>query len=497
MNNNTSEKKQILLLMAIGLVVRFALLPFSQTIDADAVTRIFMAYNWLNDPSLITSAVWLPLHLYFNAAAIWISGDLVNGPKIMNILFAVATVIPLYKFVRNEFNREGAFFATLTYLFIPIIIRNSLQALSGIPYAFFIVLALYYLSQGRKTQQQLKYGILAGLAITLAGGFRYEAWLLIAVFTGILFFQKQWKMMIAFMVFSMIVPGFWMAGCYIDKGDIFYGPNGAYQWNVVLSGVNDSISFEQYIRRIFFFTVSWFFLLTPVVAFLTVFYTIKNRKNPAISRNTWLWIIPFVVLYLIFIYKALEGTLLLQHRFTLSLILTSLPFYALMFQDGKFLKIKRIIAVSVVVLSIPYSFLNRDINSLPRLKDQGTVDLVELINSKTTDPANESFIIDFIGWENTYYLSLKSDILPENIFRVNGATHGKVYVKFLKKVLDGRAEGFLLLKNEKSKLDEHFEQQNDSLIVIEKAGVKLHLKELVYTDKKMKVFRYHLEDFKN
>ena len=479
--------------MAIGLLVRLIILPFSQTIDADAVTRIFMAYNWLRDPELITSAVWLPLHLYFNAAAIWLSGDLVFGPKIMNILFAVATVPPLYKFVKNEFNSEGAFWVTLTYLFVPIIIRNSLQALSGIPYAFFIVSAMYFLSQGRKTQQQIKYGIFAGLAITLAGGFRYEAWLLIAVFTAVLFFQKQWRMMIAFMLFSMIVPTFWMVGCYIDEGDIFYGPNGAYRWNVIISGVNDNLNLEKYIRRTFFFFVSWIFLLTPVVSFLIVFYTIKSRKLKSISRETWLWLIPFVVLFFMFIYKALNGTLLLQHRFTLSLILMSLPFYALMFQEGKNLKVKRIIALAVVILFIPYSFLNRDINSIPRLKDQGMVELVDLINSQTIDPQNEGLVLDFVGWQNTYYLSLKSDIIPENIFRVNGAVNGKVYLKPLKRVFVNNNDGFLLKRqNKKSKLDEFLVPLNDSVIDIKQTKMQLHLKE-IYSSDKVKIFRYKVE----
>lgn len=483
--------------MAIGLVIRLIILPISQTIDADAVTRIFMAYKWLKDPELITSAVWLPIHLYFNAAVIWLSGgDLVFAPKGMNILFAVATVPPMYKFVKNEFNSEGAFWVTLTYLFVPIVIRNSLQALSGIPYAFFIVLAMYFLSQGRKTQQQIKYGIFAGLAITLAGGFRYEAWLLIAVFTAVLFFQKQWKMMIAFMIFSMIVPGFWMVGCYIDEGDIFYGPNGAYRWNVVISGVNDHMTFEKYFRRTFFFFVSWFFLLTPVVSFLIVYFTIKSRKLKSISRDTWLWLIPFGVLFLMFIYKALNGTLLLQHRFTLSLILTSLPFYALMFQEEKSMKAKRIVALTVVILFIPYSFLNRDINAIPRLKDQGMVDLVNLINSKTTDPQHEGLVLDFIGWQNTYYLSLKSDILPENIFRVNGATNGKVYFQFLKKVFVDNDAGFLLKRqNKKSKLDQYLDQVNDSTIIIEKAKLELHLKE-VYADKKVRLYRYRTAEEK-
>ena len=484
--------------MAIGLVVRLIILPFSQTVDADAVTRIFMAYNWLRNPELITSAVWLPLHLYFNAAAIWLSGDLVFGPKIMNILFAVATVPPLYKFVKNEFNSEGAFWVTLTYLFVPIVILNSLQALSGIPYAFFIVSAMYFLSQGRKTQQQIKFGIFAGLAITLAGGFRYEAWLLIAVFSGVLFLQKQWKMMIAFMLFSMIVPTFWMVGCYIDEGDIFYGPNGAYRWNVVISGVNDNMTFDKYVKRTFFFFVSWILLLTPVVSFLIVFYSVKSRKLKSVSRSTWLWLIPFIVLFLMFIYKAINGTLLLQHRFTLSLILTSLPFYALMFQDGKSLKIKRIIALAVVILFIPYSYINLDkysfinggVHSIPRLKEQGMLRLVDLINSQTIDPKNEGLVLDFIGWQNTYYLSLKSDIIPENIFRVNGAAHGKVYFKFLKRVFVNNDEGFLLKrKNKKSKLDEYLIPLNDSVIDIKKTKMQLHLKE-IYSGDRVKIFRY-------
>jgi len=193
-----------------------------------------------------------------------------------------------------------------------------------------------------------------------------------------------------------------------------------------------------------------------------------------------------------FIYKAINGTLLLQHRFTLSLILTSLPFYALMFQEEKSLKAKRIVALAVVVLFIPYSFLNRDINSIPRLKNQGMVDLVNLINSKTIDPQHEGLVLDFVGWESTYYLSLKSDILPENIFRVNGAAHGKVYFAFLKKVFVNNEEGFLLKKKKKSKLDQYLKQVNGSLIMIEKAKLELQLEE-IYSDKKMKLFRYKAE----
>jgi hypothetical protein len=104
MTVRSESTKQIFWLVLIGLIVRLVALPFVHTDDADAVTRVFMAYKWLQEPHWIVSDVWLPLHLYMNAFIIRLSGgDLIYAPKLVNILFAVATVIPLYKFTENEF----------------------------------------------------------------------------------------------------------------------------------------------------------------------------------------------------------------------------------------------------------------------------------------------------------------------------------------------------------------------------------------------------------
>ncbi|RLD45185.1 MAG: hypothetical protein DRI89_01865 [Bacteroidetes bacterium] len=169
-----------------------------------------------------------------------------------------------------------------------------------------------------------------------------------------------------------------------------------------------------------------------------------------------------------------------------------MPFYALFFEDGKSLKTKRKIALWVVILLIPYSFLNYDIYAVPCLKDQGVVDLVELINSKTEDPQQEGLVVDFIGWENTYFLALKTDIIFRNIFQVNGAEHEKVNLKILKKVLLKNKEGFLLKNNNDSKLEEYLMQKNDSLIVVEKANLQLQIKP-IYSDEKMTLYQYKIE----
>lgn len=121
------------------------------------------------------------------------------------------------------------------------------------------------------------------------------------------------------------------------------------------------------------------------------------------------------------------------------------------------------------------------------------VDLVELINSKTSDPQHEGLVLDFIGWENSYYLSLKTDIVFRNIFQVSGAEHEKVDLKLLKKKLLKNKAGFLVINKEYPKLNQHLTQLNDSLVLIEKADLQLQLNE-IYIDDKMNVYQYKVSN---
>jgi len=479
MTVRSESTKQIFWLVLIGLIVRLLALPFVHTDDADAVTRVFMAYKWLQKPHWIVSDVWLPLHLYMNAFIIRLSGgDLIYAPKLVNILFAVATVIPLYKFTENEFKtRDGAFFVSLTYLFIPIVLRNSFYALSGIPYAFFIALAMYLLSQGKKLKQPVKYGMLAGLTMTIAGGFRYEAWLLIAVFTLILLLQKQWKMMVVFWVFAMIFPAIWMAGSYMEHGDLFYGSNGAYRWNVVLSGVNDEVSWKMKAWRLVYFPLMYFLMITPVIFTGMVYYLYKSFKNKELKTGTVWWLLPFSITLLTFIYKASNGTLLLQPRFTLSLIITSIPFYGLAFKDGRYKKLIRIIAWVVILLLIPYSYLlssirfpytdAQKVDAFPRVQDKTTDNILEIIQAEKDKNDSLVLVQDFIGWDKTYFIGIRSGIAPDHIFFVNGARHGKVYAADMARVVNKSDKGILVKKN-RSKMDRHIYFLNDSVVEVRK-----------------------------
>ena len=493
--NKLSSNKQIGLIIVIGLIIRIVALPFVHTTNADAVSRIIIAYKWLQNPYFTISDVWLPLHHYLNAFIIWVSGgDLIYSLKILQILFAVATAIPLYKFTLNEFKTtEGAFFVSLTYLFIPIVVRNSFQVLSGIPSAFFIAASMYFLSQGKKLDKPIKYGVLAGLSMTIAGGIRYEAWLLIAVFTLVLLLQKQWKMVLFFWVFAMIFPFFWMTGGYIVHGDLFYGSHGAYRWNITMMGGNDNFNWRMLCWRLVYFPITYGILMTPLITIATLYYTIKSVKKREPEMSIIWWLLPFVVLMIAFIYKAVNGTLLLQPRFVILLLITSIPFYALVFMNKDHLKAKKIIAWVIIILILPYSYLGaRNIQAFPRIKDKTTLDLLKIIHNEVDKNGTQSLILDFIGWDNTYFIWLRSGVAPDNIFIVNGAKYGKVNASELAKKIEKNKTGIIVKKNE-SKMDEYFHFLNDTVLEVRKVANYLYLKPIIINSR-ITLYKYKSGD---
>src|SRR5690606_9282366 len=136
-----------------------------------------------------------------------------------------------------------------------------------LPHAFFIALALNSISKSIRFNDY-KQSIYAGLFITIASGFRYEAWLLIAIFILIYLLFKKYILVFVFWSFSMIFPLFWMIGNYIVHDDFLYGLSGAYNWNINIEGVNDEVVFGHKVERFLYFPFSWFFLFSPFLFFL-------------------------------------------------------------------------------------------------------------------------------------------------------------------------------------------------------------------------------------
>src|SRR5689334_595477 len=187
-NTERNTLKWLLIVIIVGVIIRLLALPFSMTNEADAVSRMLIAWDWLSAPKLISSGVWGPLHTYLIALPLALTHDSIVAPILFHILFSVITAIPLYFFTRNEFNNSRArLFVAAAYMFYPIAVRSSLMTTAEPPFGFFLALSLYFLSAARKPGANWKQVYIAGLSLTFAGMLRYEAWLLIPVLALSLF----------------------------------------------------------------------------------------------------------------------------------------------------------------------------------------------------------------------------------------------------------------------------------------------------------------------
>ena len=457
-----NHRKNMLLIAFLALVVRLIILPWSQTVHADAGSRILIALGWLTNPHYITDGYWGPLHHYLNAFFLWLFPGWVIGPKALNITLATLTVLPLYGFTRNLFsNTKGAFFVALAYAFSPLVVRNSFQALAGVSYAFFVVSSMYFLSEGLK-KGDLRNAAFAGLAITLAAATRYEAWVIIAAFTLVGLLHKQFKFTTVFWLAAMLFPGTWMIGNQLEFGDFLYSVNQNDVWNIQMEGINDKVDSVKLIERIVFFPMSFMLIVSPIATVLLLFglgWAILKKK---LSKEQVIWIVPFLVMAAIFVQKAYVGTLMMQHRFTLTWMILLLPFLALVFIHPKWQNAKSILLIVSVLTAIPLSFtwvywqhtkylgqtnlafaldeltigMSHEIEAIPLLRSEVTEQLVAEI--KKNSIPNHGLILDFMGWDKTCYTATRSEI---SSYQTNGAKYGEIDFQSLNDFLNENPKG--------------------------------------------------------
>ena len=104
---NTPRQRDLLLLTCIALGLRWLMMPWAETVDADAVSRIFLAKQWSLTPGWISEGVWGPFHFYLFGSAFWVSNDHVWVSSFLQILISGLTVIPLYLLGNRIHGRWG------------------------------------------------------------------------------------------------------------------------------------------------------------------------------------------------------------------------------------------------------------------------------------------------------------------------------------------------------------------------------------------------------
>jgi 4-amino-4-deoxy-L-arabinose transferase-like glycosyltransferase len=435
-----SRQKQVYLLCILLLITKLCLLPFAQTVHPDAVSRVFGAIEWMNDPHWIKSAIWCPFHFYLNGIALSIWNNPIYTPKLLNIVFSCLTLIPFFHFVKREFNESGALIATIFLAICPILFRNSFLALAGTSYLFFLVLSTNYLSKALR-DKRLFYSVLSGLTIGIAAGIRYEAWLLMMVYWLILVLKKEWRHSFVYGSIAVIFPVIWLITNWIETGDPLFGIHANYTWTLDIMGNNDSVDLESHLRRIWFFPFSFMIALGPPAAFITIKMIFSSYKT---VRSAALWSIPFWIVFAFVIYNSYGGVLLLQHRFAGTLVVLALPFLAIYFKELTSRKKIEALVFGIITVGMTFIYNTDGVMPLPRLHNQDIKIMAQTVNDKVD--GSSGLVLDFIGWDNTYYIALNSGLSQSNIIIAKTTKNTPLLVDDIKHNLINFDHGVIVLE---------------------------------------------------
>ncbi len=448
------------LLIAIavsGLLLRLLVLPYIQ-FEADAVSRAYTGWSWLQHPGWIGSGAWAPLQFYLLGSFFLVVPDIVWGPVIFQLLCACLIVFPLYWFTEREFGSREALFACCAYMMYPVAFRFSLMPLSEVPFMLVLLCALALFCRARRSDGTMPQALVAGLILTCAGAMRYEGWLFNLLLPLLLW--KQWKKAFAFILAGAVFPVAWTISNYLTTGDALYFIHAVTHWNLVVEALHRTLTAQEKIFRVTFYPLVVFWGLTPFVACLALTgggMMIVRRKAGAV------WLAPPLLLLAWAMVNAVSGALICTARYAIAISVLLLPFAGAAFVDffGRLRSSRSyFIAFALVIGSmLPLSYTTRvpglrnwipsSIEAVPKL-DGGVAAISQQVNSSLQP--GDALVTDFYGWGPTYHVALMTRLEPDAVFIAHGGATETTDYLLVERFFAAHRKGVLILANSQPRL---------------------------------------------
>ncbi|NEP10117.1 MAG: hypothetical protein F6K14_07850 [Symploca sp. SIO2C1] len=507
MANLSKDLKIIILILCLGFSSRLIALPFSTTTHTDAVGRLYIAQNWLDNPHIITHGLWLPLHTYLTGGVIWFINDPILAPILLNICFSVATAIPLYFFTKNEFGKPACWFVSCAFLFYPIAFRNSLQALSDTPFAFFVAMALLFISRSRKKNGSWKDALIAGLFMNLSAMLRYEGWVLIPLL-AVLLWRKP-RILLTFCLCSTLFPLFWMVGNYIHHGSFIHSIKAHKATELDSRQFKEVITITERILRIMFFPSILIFGMTFFVFILSFLGAIKALYK---RQENSCFLIPFAGLFIFYFFNAVTDSLAMEARYSLTLGLLLLPFSAEILNRFYSVKKRRLLSVIIIASMFPLSYTphlifalspstleaipesSRDprtfLEAIPRLSKN--TELISKSVNKNINIINDRLIVIGFTPSVTNLVSFYSHLNPQKIARFPNNLHSISESENFSLFFDDHDTGIIVCDKDKVAIKSLYSIINNTL-KRDNSNKLLSLSQLIDADN-FAIYRYQVTE---
>jgi 4-amino-4-deoxy-L-arabinose transferase-like glycosyltransferase len=214
--------------------VRLAIFPFAESLFGDGVVRSEIAERWARDPHLVRSfrdGVYQfgPLQFYLAAPLLWLWPSREHAPRLLSLLFSLATVLPLYRLGRRLFSREAAVVAGLSMAVWGLHIQASTTAASE---AIFLALFFFCLDALFEGLHEERFAPLARSALlaNLMCALRYDGWLYVPLLGAVVLSWGKDRVAsvtraLLYLALCALFPLWWMQGNETATGDALYPLN--------------------------------------------------------------------------------------------------------------------------------------------------------------------------------------------------------------------------------------------------------------------------------
>lgn len=308
--SNFRAKWQIpvyLVLIIIGrLILQVALYRSGfLSLTADEFGRTVSAARWSQNPTIVWAGSWLPFHTYLLGLAFWIKWDLLYVPRVI-VIFLGALSIPLMYGLAVQLtgSRRVGMMSALLLAVNPAHTWLSSTPLSAVPYSFLTLVAITSSTLYFRNNRKL-FLYLAGLALAVANGFRFESWVLSAIFSlfivgnGVCLIAKkvsglsQSVNLIIVALLPWIFPSIWIVVAYLENGIPLVLLDSIRSYKSAWYG--QSSSYLNYLKT--FLRIDPYATIFGVLGLM--FYLMRHRKSWAARWYSVIAIAPLIVFILL------------------------------------------------------------------------------------------------------------------------------------------------------------------------------------------------------
>ncbi len=378
--------------------------------------------------------------MYLSGLSTLVCGSRQVGSVLVNILLGSALAFPVHSIARRFSTAIAANAVTMVVVFNTLVFRNSFQGLSEIPFLFFTAWAFNSVSIAIQdpARSGARHAFLGGAFITVACGMRYEAWGLVVLLSVFLVAAKSWTRSLLFTVPALLFPVAWMITGQLQHGNLFAGMEQVVHWSMAAPSVH--VPENELRLRTLFFPVSLLFAVSPFAVILGLAGVAASFIRRTGGGLHWMWFTLLPAFLCIMIQKARHAELLLQHRFTMTLVLLSIPFLI-----AGFAIVRSRLATSVLAFTIcAASFLAHVVFAGPwwsvwtipgsateaayaHIREHTLQELAPVPKLATALPDRILFevnmhyaqrrllVLDYFGWQDTYNVAFRSKVRPSSI----------------------------------------------------------------------------------